>query len=363
MNLPRAHLERLLRRQEEIAERLGKPEALADKEAYRALTKEFSELEEITGLYREYLRIEREMAENESLLSQGTDPEFASLVKEELEGARRRLAELERRIGALMLPDAQEGSRDIIMEIRAGVGGEEAALFAADLFRMYSRYAERQGWKVEVIDGRPTDTGGFAEIILSISGDRVFRHLKYESGTHRVQRVPVTESQGRIHTSAATVAVLPEAEEVEVEISPNDLEIETFRASGPGGQHVNKTSSAVRIRHLPTGLVVSCQDEKSQHKNKAKAMRVLRARLYQRKREELESQRAMARRMQIGSGDRSERIRTYNFPQNRVTDHRINLTLYRLDAILDGDLDELIKALAAAELERTLGASGGEGVA
>lgn len=254
---------------------------------------------------------------------------------------------LEQRLKLLLLPPDPLDEKNIVLEIRAGTGGEEAALFAGDLFRMYCRYAEIMNWKVEIIDESPTDNGGYKEVIALIAGNRVYSHLKYESGTHRVQRVPATESQGRIHTSAATVAVMPEAEEVDVDIKPEDLRIDVYRASGAGGQHVNKTESAVRITHIPTGVVVTCQDEKSQHKNKARAMKVLASRILQAERERQHSEQAADRKSQVGSGDRSERIRTYNFPQGRVTDHRVNVTLYSLDRFMDGDIENMIEALAA----------------
>ncbi|MBO6783486.1 MAG: peptide chain release factor 1, partial [Alphaproteobacteria bacterium] len=279
-----------------------------------------------------------------------TDAEMRELAEGELEELRAREPELEQKLKLMLLPKDEADTKNAILEIRAGTGGDEAGLFAADLFRMYQRYAENKGWKVEVMDSSETGIGGIKEIVSSISGSDVFSRLKYESGVHRVQRVPETESSGRIHTSAATVAVLPEAEDVDIEIDENDLRIDTYRASGPGGQSVNTTDSAVRITHEPTGIVVTQQDEKSQHKNRAKAMRVLRARLYEHERQQRDAERAEARRSQVGSGDRSERIRTYNFPQGRVTDHRINLTMHKLDRILDGEaLDELVDALVTED--------------
>jgi len=293
--------------------------------------------DEITGL-------EEILADDEA------DAEMKDLAGAEIEDLRARVPELEQALKIMLLPKDEADAKNAILEIRAGTGGDEAALFAANLFRMYQRYAEQKGWKVEVMDSSDTGIGGFKEIVSSISGQDVFSRLKYESGVHRVQRVPETESSGRIHTSAATVAVLPEAEEVDIEIAESDLRIDTYRASGPGGQSVNTTDSAVRITHEPTGIVVTQQDEKSQHKNRAKAMRVLRARLYEHERQQIDAERAASRRSQVGSGDRSERIRTYNYPQGRVTDHRINLTLHKLDRILDGEgLDELVDALTTED--------------
>ncbi|RME64235.1 MAG: peptide chain release factor 1, partial [Nitrospirae bacterium] len=308
------------------------------------LSREQATLEPIVKKYRQYKETLKAIAEAEELLH-SEDTELKSLAEEELKTQKEKLPEIEKQLKILLLPKDPLDDKNVIMEIRAGTGGEEAALFAADLFRMYSKYAENRGWKVEIIDVNRTGLGGFKEVIASINGKGAYSRLKYESGVHRVQRVPVTETSGRIHTSAATVAILPEAEDVDVKINENDLKIETYRASGAGGQHVNKVSSAVRITHIPTGIVVQCQDERSQHKNREKAMKVLRAKLYELKRQEQEEKIAKERKSQVGSGDRSERIRTYNFPQNRVTDHRINLTLKKLPEIMEGDLDELIDAL------------------
>jgi peptide chain release factor 1 len=284
--------------------------------------------------------------EDAKALAEGeSDPDMLEMAREELESLKESLEEATGRLKALLVPKDPLDGKNIIMEIRAGTGGEEAALFAADLYRMYNRFAEQNSWKIEVMDSNETGIGGFKEIIFSISGKNVYGNLRYESGVHRVQRIPTTESGGRIHTSAVTVAVLPEAEETDIDINPEDLKIDVYRSSGPGGQSVNTTDSAVRITHIPTGTVVTCQDEKSQHKNKAKALRVLRARLYEEEKRKNNQERAEARKNQVGSGDRSERIRTYNFPQNRVTDHRVNLTLHKLDAVMQGDLSEIIESL------------------
>ncbi len=329
---------------EELERRLSSPEVFSDKEKYKELAKSHAELEEIVRTYRQYKRLRGELEENREL-ARDPDPEIRELARGEIDSLEEELKRLEEELKVLLVPEDPLDKRSVILELRAGTGGEEAALFAADLLRMYTRYAERNRWKVELVDAHQTGTGGFKEVVVNIKGDKVYSKLKYESGVHRVQRVPVTESQGRIHTSAVTVAVLPEAEEIDIHIDPKDLRIDVFRASGPGGQSVNTTDSAVRITHVPTGLVVTCQDEKSQHKNKAKALKVLRSRLLQMKRDEAKQQQDEARRAQVGSGDRSERIRTYNFPQGRVTDHRINLTTYNLDAILNGELEEIITPL------------------
>ncbi len=332
------------RRFEELTEKLADPAVVGDRQKFTQIAREHAELSEIVNAYREYKKVLAEIEGNKELL-EDSDEELARLAREELKQLEARREELEKRLMLLLLPKDPNDEKNIMLEIRAGTGGEEAALFAADLFRMYSRYAERKGWEVEILDVNPTGLGGFKEIIALIKGRGAYSRLKYESGVHRVQRIPETESGGRIHTSAVTVAVLPEADEVDVEIRPEDLKIDTMRASGAGGQHVNKTESAVRITHIPTGIVVYCANERSQHQNRARAMQILRTRLYERKLREQEEKIQAARRSQVGTGDRSERIRTYNFPQNRVTDHRIGLTLYRLEQVLDGELDDIIDSL------------------
>ncbi|RLA80969.1 MAG: peptide chain release factor 1 [Deltaproteobacteria bacterium] len=339
-------LEEVERRFQEVEGRLLDPEVIKNPELYQKYAKEHAELRRLTEPLKRLRALEKELASTRALLDD-PDEEIRRMAAEELKRLEGELRDVQRELKLALIPKDPRDARNVVLEIRAGTGGEEAALFAADLFRMYSRYAERKGWKVEVLSHHPTGMGGFKEVIALIEGKGAYSRLKYESGVHRVQRIPVTESQGRIHTSTVTVAVLPEAEEVEVQIDPKDLRIDVFRASGPGGQHVNVTDSAVRITHLPTGLVVQCQDERSQHKNKAKAMKILMARLLELKRKEQEEKIAKERRSQIGTGERSERIRTYNFPQRRVTDHRIGLTLYRLEEVLEGDLDEIIEALIA----------------
>jgi peptide chain release factor 1 len=321
---------------------LADPKILSNPKEMQKLAREHAELSKLVEAYRAYQNVEKEIRASQELLSEADD-EIRDLAKAELHSLRERQTALEEEMKLLLLPSDPRGEKNIFLEIRAGTGGEEAALFAADLFRMYAKYAEKNRWHVEVMSQNPTGLGGFKEIIALVEGKGVYGRLKYESGVHRVQRVPVTESSGRIHTSAVTVAVLPEADEVELEINPNDL----FRSSGPGGQSVNTTDSAVRITHIPSGMVVTCQDEKSQHKNKAKAIKVLRARLLDQMIEEQRHEISEERKSQVGTGDRSERVRTYNFPQNRVTDHRLGLTLHRLDRILEGDLDEINDALNA----------------
>ncbi len=353
----RDQIERIIARFDELTAALVDADVLADPARYRAVARERAALEETVEVARRLEALYRTIADNEAVIAAGDDAELAELAREELAGLREERDRLEERLRLLLVPRDPDDDRNTIVEIRAGAGGEESALFAADLLRMYSRFIERRGWKMELISRSETGIGGLKEVIFLVSGPGAYGTLKYESGVHRVQRVPVTESSGRIHTSAASVAVLPEAQEVDVEIDPADLRIDVFRSSGPGGQSVNTTDSAVRITHVPTGIVVSCQDEKSQHKNRAKAMRVLRARLLDRARAEEARKRSEQRRIQVGTGDRSAKIRTYNFPQQRVTDHRINLTLHRLDDVLDGDLDEIIEALARADTLARLEAS------
>ena len=333
----------------ELESLISDPAVLADMPKWQKLSREHAQLAPVVETYREYKKVREGLAEAKAIFDDNPDADMRRLAEDEIAELRPRLEALERELPILLLPKDPNDAKNVIVEIRGGVGGEEAALFAGDLFRMYARYAERRGWRVDVIDKNATEIGGFKEISFSVDGAGAYSFLKYESGTHRVQRVPVTESSGRIHTSAVTVAVLPEAEEVEVEIAPADLRIDTYCASGAGGQYVNRTETAIRITHLPTGIVVQCQDEKSQLKNKEKAMRVLRARILEAAREEQAATVAADRKSQVGSGDRSERIRTYNFPQGRVTDHRIGLTLHKLAAVLDGDLDELLAALITAD--------------
>jgi peptide chain release factor 1 len=332
----------------QLEEALVSAEVLADPKVYQQAAKEHSDIAPIVERYRHYRRIRQAFQDNQELLELESDPEMRELIRQEIVQLRKDLDSAEVYLKLMLVPKDPNDDKSVIVEIRAGTGGDEAALFAADLLRMYTRYAELQRWKVEILDAHPTGIGGFKEVIFAINGKGAFSRLKYERGVHRVQRVPVTESQGRIHTSAVTVAVLPEAEEVDVYIDPNDLRIDVFRSSGPGGQSVNTTDSAVRVTHIPSGLVVICQDEKSQHKNKAKALKVLRARLMDQRQSEQDAKIAQDRKSQVGSGDRSERIRTYNFPQNRVTDHRINLTLYKLEAVLAGTLEEIIDPLIAS---------------
>lgn len=349
----------MLNKLEEVADRfreveglLSDPTVLNDQNRYRALTIEHSELIDVVKGYERCCRIREEIAGSQELLKD-PDAEVREMANAEVSELETELTELEEQLKLMLLPKDPNDQRNVVLEVRAGTGGDEAALFAGDLFRMYCRYADRQGWKVEFLSTAESEAGGYKEVIALVSGKGVFSRFKYESGTHRVQRVPETEAQGRIHTSACTVAVMPEADDVEVDIDPSDLRIDLYRASGAGGQHVNKTESAVRITHVPTGVVVACQDEKSQHKNKAKAMKVLKSRILDAMQAEQHAKMAADRKSQVGSGDRSERIRTYNFPQGRCTDHRVNLTLYKLEAIMQGDLDEVIDTLtthAQAEL-------------
>jgi len=348
-------LESVAQRSEELTKLLSDPAVLAEPETLRRYAKEQADLRPVVTAYQEYRKRQQELRENQELLeSEAPDSEFAALIKEEVTSLTARLETLATELRTLLLPRDPNDERGVIMEIRAGTGGDEAALFAADLFRMYSRYADSQRWRVEVMNASATETGGFKEVVAAIEGKDVYSKLKFESGTHRVQRVPATEAQGRIHTSAVTVAILPEAEEVEVDIDPADLRVDVFRSSGPGGQSVNTTDSAVRVTYEPKDrkglrIVVTCQDEKSQHKNRAKALKVLRARLMDLLESERQTHLSEQRRAQIGSGDRSERIRTYNFPQSRLTDHRIQLTLYKLEEIMEGRLDEVMTALSMAD--------------
>jgi len=338
------NLEDVVDRFHEVESLLSDPAIISDQKRYREFAKEHANLTEVVSVYNNYKQVCDDIEGSRELL-QDSDPEMKELAKAELPELEREQSALEESLRLLLLPKDPNDEKNIILEIRAGTGGDEAALFAADLFRMYSRYADRNHWKVELMTVSETDGGGFKEVVAMISGERVYSRLKFESGTHRVQRVPDTETQGRIHTSACTVAVLPEAEDVDIEITNADLRIDLYRASGSGGQHVNKTESAVRLTHIPTGVVVACQDESSQHKNKAKALKVLKSRIYDQMMAAQQAEVAEDRKNQVGSGDRSERIRTYNYPQGRCTDHRIGLTLYKLDAIMQGDVDEIIDAL------------------
>ncbi|ANM32105.1 peptide chain release factor 1 [Acidobacteria bacterium Mor1] len=341
-------LEGLEKRFEELNESMADPEVVADREKYKEVTKTYTELKPIVENYREFRAATEELEGSRELLNSG-DPEMAEMAGEEVTRLEGRLEELEQELKVLLLPTDPNDARNVVLEIRAGTGGDEATLFAAEMFRMYSRFAESTGWKVETMDVSESAAGGVKEVVAMIEGDRVFSRLKFESGVHRVQRVPETEAQGRVHTSAVTVAVLPEADDVEVEIDEKDIRLDTFCSSGPGGQSVNTTQSAVRITHLPTGLVVQCQDEKSWHKNKAQAMKVLRSRLYDKMVQEQHDEIAKERSSLIGSGDRSEKIRTYNFPQNRVTDHRIKLTVHNLTQVMEGELGNIVEALVSQD--------------
>ena len=335
---------------DEISEKLSQPEVISDNKLYAQLMKEYKNLTPIIEKYREYKKAQAAFDEAKELLDGGgLDKDFREMAQSEYEDSKEAMEKISQQLKVLLLPKDPNDDKNVIIEIRGGAGGEEASLFANSLYRMYTMYAEMRGWKQEVLTANPTELGGFKEISFSIEGDGAYSRLKYESGVHRVQRVPETESQGRIHTSTVTVAVLVEADEVELEINPTDLKIDYFRASGAGGQHINKTESAVRITYLPTNVVVECQDERSQHKNKDKAMKILRSRIYEAMQEEQDAKIASERKMQVGTGDRSERIRTYNYPQGRLTDHRIGLTLYRLEDVLNGNLDEVFDALATAD--------------
>lgn len=342
-------VEKIFERYREVNEQLSTPEILNDRQKSKELGKELRTLEPIVRVAEQYRKLYSELQGSKEILDTTTDPELKDLAQEEYDRLKSEVARLEEELKILLIPPDPNDSKNFIMEIRAGTGGEEAALFAADLYRMYTRYAERKGWKVELMDWNETGMGGFKEIIFSVSGEGAYGFMKYESGVHRVQRVPETEAQGRVHTSAASVVVLPEVEDVEIEINPADLEIDTFRSGGKGGQNVNKVETAVRITHKPTGIVVACQQERSQFQNRERAMKMLRAKLYEMKIEEQNKELTAQRRSMVRSGDRSEKIRTYNFPQNRVTDHRIGLTLYSLDRVMDGELDELIEQLRLAD--------------
>jgi len=350
-------LNSLLQRYEELNQAVQDPDLSKDTKKYREVMKEYSRLGEIAGANREVEELSEQLEDSKGLFQNEKDPEMKELAREEIRDLEIRMKEAEDKLKFLLVPRDPLDEKNIIMEIRAGTGGEEAALFASDLYRMYSRFAETRNWKFEIMSSSETELGGFKEIVFSISGKNVYENLRYESGVHRVQRVPATEASGRIHTSAVTVAVLPEADETEIDIRADDLRIDVMRAGGPGGQCVNTTDSAVRITHIPSGIVVHCQDEKSQIKNKAKAMRILRARIYEMEEARAAAERSEARKNQVGSGDRSERIRTYNFPQNRLTDHRINLTLYKLDLVMQGDVEELFDALKLSAREELLHAT------
>jgi peptide chain release factor 1 len=355
----RTKIDQLAMRLAELDHLLAAEDATRDMDRYRSLSKEHAEIDPVVARFRDYTQAEADLA---AAAAFGHDPEMRALADEERASAQSRIDRIGAELQSMLLPKDPSDERNVFLEIRAGTGGDESALFAGELFRMYARYAERKRWKVEIVSASPSDLGGYKEMIARIAGNGVYAKLKFESGGHRVQRVPATEAQGRIHTSACTVAVLPEADPVaDVSINPADLRIDTFRASGAGGQHVNKTDSAVRITHLPTGIVVECQDDRSQHRNRAQAMSVLASRIVEKERQERQQKEAAQRKSLIGSGDRSERIRTYNFPQGRVTDHRINLTLYKIDAIMDGDIDEIVTALAQEFQAEQLAALAGEG--
>lgn len=349
-------------RYDEINMKLSDPSVIANQDEYRKLMKEHSELEEVVAKYREYKKVTQDIEDAKEMLNdKSLDKDFREMVQMELEESEAKIEQLRKEVKILLLPRDPNDDKSVIVEIRGGAGGDEAALFAADLYRMYTRYAERNRWAVEVLDSNPTEIGGFKEVVFSIEAKGAYSKLKFESGVHRVQRIPSTESGGRIHTSTVTVAVLPEVEDVDVDINPADLKIDTYRASGAGGQHINKTESAIRITHLPSGIVVTCQDQRSQHKNKDKAMTILRSKLYEIAQEQQNSEVAQARKSQVGTGDRSEKIRTYNFPQSRITDHRIGFTAYNMDQVLDGDMENIIDALVTADQTERLARLGVEG--
>ena len=352
-------LESIDNRFEELNMRLADPAVINDQTQYLKLMKEHAELSELVEKFREYKGYKKALAEAEIMLGEKPDDAMREMIELEIEEASKGMEKVERELKVMLMPKDPNDERNVIVEIRGGAGGDEAALFAAVLYRMYAHYAEARGWTTDIIDSNPTEIGGFKEIVFEIEGKGAFSRLKFESGVHRVQRVPSTESGGRIHTSTATVAVLPEVDEVdEVEINPADIEVDTYRASGAGGQHINKTSSAIRITHIPSGIVVTCQDQRSQHKNRDKAMRVLKAKLYEIEMKKQSSELAENRKSQVGTGDRSERIRTYNYPQRRVTDHRIGLTLYQIEGFLNGDMDEIIDALITTDQADRLSAGG-----
>jgi peptide chain release factor 1 len=352
-------LEEIESNYEDLERQLAQPDVYGDRQRYAELARSHAELSEVVGILREYREAQREAQEASDMLRDEHDPEMLDFLRDSVRAAEEKAEELERKIKVMLLPPDPRDAKDVIMEIRAGAGGEEAGLFAGDLYRMYTRYADRRGWKTEILSSSPSELGGFKEIIFSVRGKGAYSRMKYESGVHRVQRIPVTESGGRIHTSTSTVAVLPEAEEVEVTIDSADLRVDVFRSTGPGGQSVNTTDSAVRVTHIPTGVVVSCQDEKSQLQNREKALRILRARLLRVEQERQQKEQAEERRSQVGTGDRSERIRTYNFPQGRISDHRVGLTVHRLEDVLDGDLEDIIDTLAAADRAERLAEIGG----
>ena len=347
-------LQQIKERFNDLTEQLNDPDIFKDKDNYLKISREHKELEEIVEFYEEYKNVLKQIDDDTQIIAEESDSELIEIAEIELQELQVKQSELEEKIKFLLIPKDPRDSKNVIMEIRAGTGGDEACLFAGDLYRMYAKYAELNNWKTDIIGSHSQEIGGFKEIVFAISGENVFGKLKFEAGVHRVQRVPTTETNGRIHTSAASVAVLPEAEEVDIQLETKDIKIDVYRSSGPGGQSVNTTDSAVRITHLPTNLVVTCQDEKSQHKNRAKALKVLKARLYEKKSQEEQAKQAATRRSMISTGDRSAKIRTFNFPQGRVTDHRINLTLYRLDEILSGDLNMVIEPLQIAERSEKL---------